>query len=283
MKVVPVSGALGAEVQGIDVRALSRQDAPALRDLVRGYEVVFFREAHLSPEEHMDLGDALGEVRIFPVARLQGAHQPTFQVIRDGPESPPEADYWHTDVTWIADPPDYAVLQAEVVPERGGDTLWASMTAAHDALSPATQEFLAGLTVVHDNTSFIDGVKRKMPPGPDRDGLCEQLRQTFPPVHHPMIRTHPDTGRRALFLGGHFMRRIEELTPSESEAVLQFLGRHIDDPAFHCRWRWTAGDIAIWDERSTNHRNAADYFPQVRQVSRIEIGSGRPYFQRTAA
>ena len=79
------------------------------------------------------------------------------------------------------------------------------------------------------------------------------------------------------------MRRIDELSPSESDAVLQFLGRHIDDPAFHCRWRWTSGDIAIWDERSTNHRNAADYFPQVCEIRRIEIGSGRPYFQRTGA
>lgn len=279
MKVVPVSGALGAEVHDVDPRALSREDSAELRSVVHEFQVIFLPAVHLTPDEQMDLGRAFGEISIFPVARLSGATQPTFQVISDGPESRPEADYWHTDVTWIAEPPNYAVLHAEVVPERGGDTLWASMTAAYEALSPSMQEFLGGLNVLHDNESFILGVKNKMPAGPDRDQLCRQLRDTFPPVRHPMIRTHPDTGRQALFLGGRFMRRIEELTDAESDTLLAFLGRHIEDPAFHCRWRWTPGDIAIWDERSTNHRNAADYYPQAREIRRIEVGRDRPCFR----
>ena len=280
MKVVPVSGALGAEVNGVDPRSLGPDAAAELRSILHEFQVIFLPTVNLTPDEQMELGRAFGDVGVFPVARLSGANEPMFQIISDGPGIPPEADYWHTDVTWIAEPPNYAVLHAEVVPERGGDTLWASMTAAYEALSPSMQDFLGSLTVRHDNESFIVGVKKKMPAGPQRDELCQQLRDTFPPVCHPLIRTHPDTGRQALFLGGRFMRRIEELTEDESDTLLQFLSRHIDDPAFHCRWRWTRGDIAIWDERSTNHRNAADYYPQERQIRRIEVGSDRPYFKR---
>lgn len=282
MDTVPVAGALGAELRAFDPRNLSEGNVEALRAALHAFEVVFLPRAHLSPDEHMALGRALGEVQVFPFQRLQGATEPTFQVIEDGPGSPPEADYWHTDVTWTAEPPDYALLHAEVVPERGGDTIWASTTAAFDALSPAVQDFVQGLTVVHDNQSFIVGMEKKVPPSPTRDEMARLLRETFPPVRHPLVRTNPDTGRRALFLGGRFMRGIEQLTDRESEHLLQFLARHLDDPAFHCRWRWTPGDLAIWDERSTNHRNAADYFPQHRRIRRIEIGHARPYFEAVA-
>jgi taurine dioxygenase len=283
MKAVPVSGALGAQIHDIDPRNLSSSNVEELRRLIHEYAVVFLPAAHLSNDEHMALGWALGDVGIFPVSQLHGATEPTFQVIADGPDSPPEADYWHTDVTWTAVPPDYALLAAEVIPERGGDTLWASTTAAFDALSPAMQEFVSGLTVVHDNQSFVVGLKKKVPPSPERDELCARLLETFPPVRHPLVRTHPDTGRQALFLGGRFMRRIEQLTEPESDTLLAYLVRHLDDPAFHCRWRWTPGDLAIWDERSTNHRNAADYFPQERRIRRIEIVGTRPFHRRTAA
>jgi taurine dioxygenase len=283
MQAVPVSGALGAEIRDIDLRDLGASTVAELMGLVHEHLVVFLPGVNLSEDEHMALGHALGEVAIFPFHQLHGATEPVFQVIADGPDSPPEADYWHTDVTWTQVPPAYALLAAEVMPERGGDTLWASTTAAFDALSPAMQEFLSGLTVVHDNTSFIKGFEKKVPPSPDRDELARRLRETFPPVRHPLIRTHPVTGKQILFLGGRFMRRIEQLTDAESDALLSFLIRHIDNPAFQCRWRWTPGDLAIWDERSTNHRNAADYFPQVRRIRRIEIVGEQPFHRNAAA
>jgi taurine dioxygenase len=210
---------------------------------------------------------------------LRGVNEPSCQVITDGPDSPGEADSWHTDVTWTAVPPKYALLCAEVVPERGGDTLWASMTTAYDALSPVMQQLLCGLAVVHDNESFIGGLMRKAGDAPGAAELVEKLRANYPPVTHPLVRTHPDTGRQALFLGGRFMRRIVGMTEVESQTVLDFLSRHIADPRFHCRWRWTPGDLAIWDERSTNHRSAGDYFPQVRSVRRIEIDGDPPFFR----
>ena len=279
LDVRPVSGALGAEVRGVDLRSVDDAGFEQIRDLLHEHEVLFFPGAGLSEDEHMAFGRRFGEVAIFPVARLLGATEPRFQVITDGPDSRPTADQWHTDVTWTAEPPDYALLMAQVVPERGGDTLWASMTAAYEGLSPTMQQMIAGLEVVHDNTAFIEAASAKMT-GDGADELFARLRAEYPPVVHPLVRTHPDTGRRALFLGGDFMRRIVGLHAAESRAVLDLLVRHVDDARYQCRWRWTPGDLAIWDERSTNHRSAADHFPQDRSIRRIEIVGSRPYFDR---
>lgn len=280
IEVRPVGGALGAEVHGADLRSLDEAGADQLKALLHEYEVLFFPGAHLSGDEQMALGRCFGEVALFPLARLMGHTEPTFQVISDGPESPPEADYWHTDVTWTAEPPNYALLHAELMPARGGDTLWASMTTAYERLSPTMRHVLDELQVVHDNESFIRGMYRKMPGRPEVDELAERLRAAYPPVLHPLVRTHPDTGRQALFLGGRFMRRIEGMTDDESQTLLGFLLRHIEDPALQCRWRWQPGDLAIWDERSTNHRSAGDHFPQRRQIRRIEITGERPFHRR---
>jgi len=281
MRVVPVSGALGAEVREVDLRSLEPRHLPEILGVLHRYEVIFFRGAGLTPEEHMTVAAMFGDINIFPVSRLQGSTEPTFQVITDGPDSPPEADYWHTDVTWVAEPPKYALLHAEVVPERGGDTLWASMTTAYDALSPTMQRLITGLEVVHDCQSFIAGMRRKGG-GPGIDRLSAKILENYPPVTHPLVRTHPETGRRALFLGGRFMRRVNGMHEAESRALLDLLARHIEDPRFHCRWRWEPGDLAIWDERSTNHRSAADHFPQARSIRRVEIAGDRPYLDRAA-
>jgi taurine dioxygenase len=277
VEVEAVSGALGGEVHGVDLRSLRDDQMAEVLDALHHYEVIFFRGANLTAEEHMDVAAAFGQIEIFPLSRLNGATQPTFQIITDGPDSPSLADHWHTDVTYVATPPKYALLHAVEMPARGGDTLWASMTAAYEALSPTMQRMLAGLEIVHDCQSFVAGMRTKGG-GAAMDELATRMLEAYPPVTHPLIRTHPDTGRRALFLGGDFMRRVEGMHEAESRAVLDMLARHIDNPRFHCRWRWQPGDLAIWDERCTNHRSAGDYFPQVRSIRRVEIAGDRPFF-----
>ena len=154
--------------------------------------------------------------------------------------------------------------------------MWGSMTAAFEALSPRVREFLESLTVSHDNDSFIRAMEEKVGKESARP-ITEKLRTTYPAVVHPLVRTHPETGRKALLYGGNFMRSIVELAPAESEAVLAFLGRHIDQPIFHARWRWSTGDLAIWDERSTVHRGLSDHFPRAREVRRCVIDGDRPF------
>ena len=276
--VTPVAGAIGAEITGFDVRDPA-PDMPAVLDALHDHGVIFVRGAHLSEVEQLELGRHFGEPSVFPTAKIFGATEPVTTEITDSAESPPRADYWHTDVTWTANPPAYALLQSTITCERGGDTLWASGGAIHDALSPAMQDWLCTLTVRHDNESFIRGVVEKM--GADQAAahdLVGTLERDYPPVEHPLVRTHPVTGRRTVFWGGRFMRYVVGLAPAESDAVLGMLARMLDDPRFHVRWRWTEGDLAIWDEAQTMHRSAGDHAGQLRSVRRIEIDGGRPFF-----
>lgn len=273
--ITPVSGALGAIIEGTDPRDPDF-DFDAVRRAVLDHEVVFFRGLGLSEDDQLALGRRFGTPSIYPVARILGATEPTMTVLQDGPDSPNAADDWHTDITWSATPPAYALLHMEVVAAVGGDTLWASATRAYDVLSAPVQDFLSGLRVVHSHAGFGQRVAAKA--GAARETILEGLARDYPDVVHPLVRTHPETGKRALFFARRFISHIEGLTPSESRAVLDFVDDHVKDVALHCRWQWSPGDLAIWDERSTLHRSAADHWPHRRVIRRLEIDGDRPYF-----
>ncbi len=276
MNVEPVTASIGAVVSDVGLADLDPDGIEAVRSIVHEHEVAFFPEQGLDDDTHLRIAQALGPVRVFPLSKLFGATEPVVTTIADTPGDRPVADNWHTDVTWMAEPPDYAMLRSVVSPASGGDTMWASMTAAYDALSEPFRSMLSHLRVVHDNTSFLAAVKVKVPPDVYAEHGIDELRTLYPPVTHPLIRTHPVTGRRALFLGGYFMRRVDGLEEAESDALLDFLRAHMDQPRFHVRWRWSEGDVAIWDERSTNHRAVPDHWPQPREVRRCEIGGSVP-------
>ncbi len=280
-----VGGSLGAEVLGADLRALDEAGFEQIHGALLEHEVLFFRSPGIDDESQMALAHRFGAPSVFPLLKLLGETGPTFQVIEDGPDSPNAADSWHTDVTWTPDPPKVALLRAGIVPEAGGDTMWGSMTRAYEALSPKMQEIVCALEAEHDNEGFIDGVRTKMGDTPESRKLFADLRSAYPPVVHPLVRTHPKTGRRALLWGGTFMRGIVGMHPEESASLLEFLARHIDQARFHCRWRWQEGDLAIWDERSTVHRAVGDHFPQRRSVHRCVVDGDRPFFdaERVAA
>ena len=199
--------------------------------------------------------------------------------IEDTADSPPDADGWHTDITWVAEPPAYAFLNAKVIPDRGGDTMWASLFAAYDALSPVMQELCCQLTVRHHSgADFQERVSRNA-----GEEMAEKIMAAFPPVEHPLVRTHPVTGRRALFVSGRFMDQIVGMHRAESDALLGYLQRHVEDPNFCVRWRWTEGDLAVWDEASTNHRALSDHYPAHRVMRRCTVDGGRPFFDDWAA
>lgn len=282
-EVVPVSGSIGAEVIGVDLRTCTYEELERVRTTLHEYQVVFLRGAHLSADEHLSVAKRFGTPSTFPLAKLKGVTTPSMQVISDSPDSPPTAEMWHTDVTWISTPPRYALLCGEVVPTRGGDTLWASMTTAYDALSPRMQDFLAGLEAEHTTASFVESILARGENSSEARELSDKLRAAYPRVVvHPIVRTHPENGRRILFIGGPSIHRIIGIRQDESDAILGFLKNFVTDERFQCRWRWAPGDLAIWDERSTMHRSAADHFPQYRTIRRIEIDGDRPYFDPEA-
>ncbi|MDN5757293.1 MAG: TauD/TfdA family dioxygenase [Tomitella sp.] len=274
-----LTATIGATIDGVSLADCSDDEFDHVRDVLHEHQVVFVRGAHLTPEQQLAVARRLGTPSIYPLARLRGVTEPALQSIEDGPDSPPTAEIWHTDVTWIETPPNYAVLCGIMIPPYGGDTLWSSMFAAYDALSAPIRTLVDGLVGEHTTESITESILTRGKGSEEARSMVEKLHAAYPSIlTHPIVRTHPVTGRRALFLGGQSLKRIQGLTAHESDALIGMLRSHIADERFQCRWRWQEGDVAIWDERSTMHRAAADHFPQRRHVRRVEVDGGRPYF-----
>lgn len=272
--ITPTTGVIGAVVDGIDLHGpLDEANAQLLRDALHEHSVLFFHDQDLSEDEQLAFASRFGIVGQYPLAKLFGRTALT-STIEDTADSPPDADGWHTDITWVTEPPAYAFLNARVIPARGGDTMWASLFAAYDALSPVMQQLCCELTVRHHaGPDFRERATRAA--GPEQ---AEMIVANFPPVEHPLVRTHPVTGRRALFVAGRFMDQIVGMHREESDVFLAYLQRHVENPNFCVRWRWTEGDLAVWDEASTNHRALSDHYPAHRVMRRCTVDGGRPFF-----
>lgn len=270
-------GALGARVDGIDLRKdLPDETVAALKRALAANEVLFFEDQPLSGDEQLALARRFGDVSLYPIERLFGADKPGHQVIVDDADNPPEVDLWHTDVSWLEAPPGIAFLTALEVPEWGGDTMWASTTAAYEALSPAMRALLDGLECIHTcHGDFVEIAARKS----GIPGLAEKIKAAYPQQRHPLVRTHPESGKRSLYVTDRgVLERIVGLDPAESDALLDFLESHVAEPRFHIRWRWAPDQLAIWDERTTLHRGVSDHFPQRRVIRRCTVDGEVPFF-----
>ena len=215
----------------------------------------------ISPQtSRRTLARAFGTPSVYPVTRAVNPDSedlPFMSEIRDSEDDPPNADGWHTDITWIPEPPKIGILSAIEIPETGGDTLWADIYHAYDELSPKMQEICESLTILHEVSPTILNATYNR----GGDEAVRFVREHFPPVPHPLVRTHPETGRKALFVAGGFMIAVEGMSEEESKMFLDWLNSYISNPNFHLRWSWTEGDLAIWDERCTNHRALSNHYP----------------------
>jgi taurine dioxygenase len=278
--VVPLGPTIGAVVSGVDLRD---DHADAVIDDIRaallGHKVLFFEDQDLSPEQQRNFAQRFGELHTHPLYPGEGA-APEIMILDNHQENPTDNDHWHTDVTFLERPAMGAILHARVLPPSGGDTLWASMTAAWQALSPSMGAFLETLSAVHDLTHAFaaDGVVATAA-GRER---YEKARAENPPVIHPVARTHPETGETALFVNSAFTSRIKGLRREESRALLDFLFRHVQKPEFAVRWRWREGSVAFWDNRCTQHYAVNDYLPNRRVMTRATIFGDKPYFEKAA-
>jgi len=273
LEIRPMGGALGAEIHGIDLSAeLSEENSLRIRKLLNEYEVIFFRDQDISPERQRALALSFGPIQTHPAyATVEGF--PEITILESTPEKPTKIEAWHADMTFREHPPMAAILKSVIIPAKGGDTLWASMTSAYNGLSSRLQNFLEGLTAVHD---FSYGFKESLVEEGGTERLAEAATAN-PPVRHPVIRTHPETGKKLIFVNSLFTTHIEGLHIKESEALLSFLYEHITIPEYSCRFQWQAHSIAIWDNRSTQHKPINDYFPAHRRLERITIDGDKPY------
>lgn len=266
----PLTPALGAEIHGVDLGGhdVARR-IPEIRAALLKHGVIFFREQELSQEQHIAFARHFGELEIHP-ATPKDQPNPEVLHIAHGPNSRGQENNWHSDVTWRERPSLGSILLAREVPECGGDTLFANMHLAYERLSEQMQRFCEGLTAVHDIARVFARRLGKRP---------EELHDQYPPVRHPVIRTHPETGERAVYVNNGFTSHIEGLSKDESDWLLDHLYKTAWDVEIQCRFRWEAGSIAFWDNRVCQHLAVSDYFPARRVMERVTIAGDRPYFK----
>ncbi|WP_095011243.1 TauD/TfdA dioxygenase family protein [Tsuneonella mangrovi] len=265
----PLTPVIGAEIHGVDLASPGiTEQVPAIRAALLEYGVVFFRDQTLTQEQHIAFARHFGDLEIHPATPRK---QPNREVLRivHGPESRGSENAWHSDVTWREEPSLGSILLAREVPDVGGDTLFANMHAAYERLSPEMKRWCEGLTAVHDIARVF--AKRL---GKSVDELHEQ----YPPMRHPVIRTHPETGKRAIYVNTGFTSHIEGLADAESRWLLDRLYATASNPEVQCRFRWREGSMAFWDNRLTQHFAASDYYPARRAMDRVTIAGDRPFF-----
>ena len=273
LNIKPLSGCIGAEIHGIDLtKPITHELYIQLRECLVEYEVIFFRDQAITPAQQHALASMFGPLQSHPAYQTVEGF-PEISILESTADKPTKIECWHSDMTFRQHPPLATVLRAQVVPDKGGDTLWASMTAAYRGLSKSMQDFLSTLTAVHD---FSYGFKESLAEPGGQQRLAQALVDN-PPVRHPVIRTHPESGKSVIFVNELFTRHIEGLSRSESDALLAFIFEHIRTPEYSCRFGWQPDSIAIWDNRSTQHKPINDYFPAHRRLERITIDGDLPY------
>jgi taurine dioxygenase len=268
--VKPITPRIGAEVSGVDLTVpLSNQHVEDLHTALAEHQVLFFRDQKLELEHQKVLGRHFGELAIHPNTPGPEGHPEILPIHADANSKRIAGENWHSDVSCDVEPPLGSILYLHTVPPTGGDTIFASQYAAYDALTPTFKAFLEGLTATHSGDHSYRRTNRLL--GIDDRG------KVFPQAVHPVVRTHPVTKRKALFVNQGFTTHINELSAEESRAVLDFLYAHGTKLAFQVRFRWQPHSVAFWDNRAVQHIAVWDYFPQVRSGYRVTIKGDRPF------
>lgn len=274
LDIAPVTGRIGAEIRGIALSAtLDDATVAAIEHALVTHKVLFFRnQIHLDDAAQEAFAARLGEPVAHPtVPVLEGSR---FLLELDGARGQ-RASSWHTDVTFIADYPKASVLRAVVVPTAGGDTLWANTAAAYAHLPPALRDLADSLRAVHSN-DYDYAAAKPHTSAQQQDAYRKVFTSTVYETEHPVVRVHPVSGERALLLG-HFVKRIKGYGAADSTQLFNLLQGHVTRPENTVRWRWRAGDVAIWDNRATQHYAVDDYGAQPRIVRRVTVAGEVPF------
>lgn len=267
-KLTPV---IGAEIDGVDLaQPLGNQQFQEIHDALMDNLVVFFRDQRITVEQHIAFGRRFGQPIVHPAASSSIAGHPEIRVVKSDENTEiATGEVWHSDLSCQPEPPMGSILYiTEVPPDGGGDTAFANMYRAYETLPPRMKAHIDGLTAIHDGGHVYTQ--------PTYDARVDR---ELPRAEHPVVRTHPVTGKKGLFVDRGFTTRILGLTADESAAILEYLLRHIELPEFQCRFSWRANSIALWDNRCAQHRAIYDYHPHRRYGHRVTIRGDRPFYR----
>ena len=264
----PISPHIGAEISGANLaEPLGNQMFQEVHDALIENQVIFFRDQQMTLDQHKDFGRRFGALHIHPAAPSPQGHPEILVIHADENSKRVAGEGWHSDVSADKEPPLGSILHLHEVPSPGGDTMFASMYAAYEALSQPVKDLIAKLKAWHDSEHVHRGRYEK-----------EQLRDgEYPRSLHPVVRTHPVSGRKGLYVNRGFTTHIEGLTRIESDGLLQMLYKQAEKPEFQCRFAWRDNSVAFWDNRCVQHKALWDYFPQVRHGYRVTVAGDRPF------
>jgi taurine dioxygenase len=273
LNILPLTPTIGAEVEGIDLsRPLDARTVSALRRALLDWKVLFFRDQDITTDQHLAFARNFGDLEVHPFAPQKPGYPEVLAITHDA-NSRGKENTWHSDVTWRLEPSLGSILRALEIPPVGGDTLFADMYAAYDGLKDEVKAKVEGKVAVHDFVNFRKGMRKR---GVSEEEIAAFDRQ-YPKVEHPVIRTHPETGRKAIYVNAGFTQHIVGMEKAESDALLAHLYAQAAIPEYQCRFRWTKNAIAFWDNRASQHYAASDYFPAVRRMERVTVVGDRPY------
>ena len=271
-KIIKEDSALGATITDIDLKQpLDEELTGFIANALAENEVIFFRNQDITPEQHRAFALNFGQLQSHPVyPTIEGF--PEITILENDEKNPSKIEKWHTDMTFKKIPPLGSILLGKVIPEKGGDTLFASLSAAYSDLPLDLKQSLEAMTAVH---SFEYGFKESLSEPFGREKLAQALIDN-PPVEHPVVCTHPVTGKKLIYVNSLFTLKIKSLNDSESSELLEFLCNHIKKDKYQCRFSWEINSIAFWDNRSVIHKPDNDYWPQLRRMERITIDNTVP-------
>jgi taurine dioxygenase len=274
-EIAPVSGVLGAEVHGLDLATpLDDDTVRRVRDAFNEHQVLFFRDQQLTPQQQIAFGRRFGELGTHPYVAANAEHPEIIDVVTEPDDRVNFGGGWHTDVTFLPEPDLGSILYAVELPPSGGDTLFASQLAAYDALSETMKALLDGLVGVHSAGPQYGGAGYSTQSSAMATNAAADAARSR--VEHPLVRTHPETGRKGLYVNRAFTIGIKGMHPAESKALLGFLFKHGTAEERTCRFRWQPGSVAMWDNRSVQHYALHDYRGHRRVMRRITIRGDRP-------
>lgn len=271
IEIRPLAPTIGAEIFGADLSGpLSSGTFEEIRQALLDHMVLVFRGQDITPEQHLDFGRRFGDVYCPPMSAFPPEY-PEIMLLDTTTPKGAGADNWHCDATFMAEPPMGSILRPLQLPSQGGDTCFANMVAAYEALSPIMQDMLEGLEAIHDLSGQLRiSLERGISPDD-----YESLVAKWPPVRHPVIRTHPETGRKSLFINRNAGSRLVGVTDRENDLLVPFLLDHVRAPEFQCRVRWELDCIAMWDNRCTQHCGVPD-FGERRIMHRVTVAGDKP-------